>query len=207
MPETCTCGSQLPPDAVFCHKCGKPQREILVVESEAPTPPPLPPSTPVVLPPMESAPVNFRNMDAVKTSLMAAVLATFLFFIPYLNWLVAGYFAVFFYRRRTRQAVNIVAGVRIGWLTGLMTFAILAVLMYFSALVLRSPGVMDMVKVLAQKDNSVQQMVGILQNGPQMIGLLATMFVFVTFLSMTGGLLGAVLTGRVSPRPRGGNTV
>ena len=156
---------------------------------------------------MESAPVNFRNMDAVKTSLMAAVLATFLFFIPYLNWLVAGYFAVFFYRRRTRQSVNLVAGVRIGWLTGLMTFAILAALMYFSALVLRSPGVMDMVKVLAQKDNSVQQMVGILQNGQQMLGLLATMFVFVTFLSMTGGLLGAVLTGRVSPRPPGGNTV
>ncbi len=208
MPETCTCGSQLPPDAVFCHKCGKPQREIVVVESEAPAPPPLPPPTPVILAPMESAPVNFRNMDAVKTSLMAAVLATFLFFIPYLNWLVAGYFAVFFYRRRTRQAVNIVAGVRIGWLTGLMTFAILAVLMYFSALVLRSPGVMDMVKVLAQKDNLGPANGGHPAERPandRAVG--HQLFVFVTFLSMTGGLLGAVLTGRVSPRPRGGNTV
>ena len=23
--EFCTCGAQLPPDARFCHKCGKPQ--------------------------------------------------------------------------------------------------------------------------------------------------------------------------------------
>jgi hypothetical protein len=204
MPETCTCGSQLPPDAVFCHKCGKPQREIAAVESEAPAPPPLPLPAPVVPAPVGSAPVNFRNMDALKTALMAAVLATFLLFLPYLNWLAAGYFAVFFYRRRTRQSVNIAAGVRIGWLTGLMTFAILAALM---VLVLRSPGAMEMMKVLAQKDGSFQQMLGIMQNGPQLAGLLATLFVFVTFLSMTGGLLGAVLTGGVNPRPRGGNNV
>ena len=25
VPEYCTCGAQLPPDARFCHKCGKPQ--------------------------------------------------------------------------------------------------------------------------------------------------------------------------------------
>jgi len=28
MPDNCTCGAELPPDSLFCHKCGKPQREI-----------------------------------------------------------------------------------------------------------------------------------------------------------------------------------
>jgi hypothetical protein len=64
-----------------------------------------------------------------------------------------------------------------------------------------------MIKVLAQKDNRFEQWLSLTQNGSQMAGMLAGLFVFVTFLSMTGGLLGAVLTGRANPRPRGGNTV
>ena len=36
MPEFCSCGSELPPDALFCHKCGKPQRELQEVAVEAP---------------------------------------------------------------------------------------------------------------------------------------------------------------------------
>ena len=46
MPETCTCGAQLPPDSLFCHKCGKPQREI--AEPEV--------LTPVILAPVTAAP-------------------------------------------------------------------------------------------------------------------------------------------------------
>ncbi|HMD71204.1 MAG TPA: zinc ribbon domain-containing protein, partial [Bryobacteraceae bacterium] len=137
MPEVCTCGAQLPPDAVFCHKCGKPQREIVQVETQ--TPPAPPPPIPAMETPREFAPVSFRNMEVVKTALMAAVLATFLLFLPYVNWLAAGYFAVFFYRRRTHQPVGIVAGVRIGWLTGLMNFAILTIILVSWVLMLRNP--------------------------------------------------------------------
>ena len=68
MPEFCSCGAQLPPDARFCHKCGKPQRaEILVEEEPEPTaiqearlPPPSAP-TPAAL--------NFRNPVAVRVGL------------------------------------------------------------------------------------------------------------------------------------------
>jgi hypothetical protein len=200
MPEFCTCGAQLPPDAVFCHKCGKPQREIVQVETVAPPPPP-PPAVPALEPVREFAPVSFRNMEVVKTALIAAVLATFLLFIPYVNWLAAGYFAVFFYRRRTHQPVDIVSGVRIGWLTGLMNFAILAVILTCWILILRTPEALDMAKVMAQKNSQFRELLGVVQNGPQLFGLLATSFVFVTFLSMTGGLLGAVLTRHVNPRP------
>jgi hypothetical protein len=97
--------------------------------------------------------------------------------------------------------------VRIGWLTGLITFAILAILMLCAVLMLRVPGVLDMMKVLAQKDHTFEQSLSMMQNGPQLAGMLAGFFVFITFLSMTGGLLGAVLTGHINPRPRGGNTV
>jgi len=34
MSEFCSCGAQLPPDALFCHKCGKPQRELVAPEPE-----------------------------------------------------------------------------------------------------------------------------------------------------------------------------
>jgi hypothetical protein len=156
----------------------------------------------VVPAPVESAPVNFRNMDALRTALMGALLATFLSFLPFVNCVAAGYFAVLFYRRRTRQTVNIISGVRIGWLTGLMAFPMLAAVM---ALELHSPSFLEMMKT-TQKDN-LQQILSIIQNGPQLTLLLAMSLVFITFLSMTGGLLGAVLTGRPNPRPPGGNTV
>jgi hypothetical protein len=140
-------------------------------------------------------------MEVVKTALVAAVLATALFFIPYVNWLAAGYFAVFYYRRRKRQPVDIIGGVRLGWLTGLMSYAIPAAFLICWILLLRTPEAMDMAKLMAQKNASFREMLGIVQNGPQLFGLLVTSFVFITFLGMTGGLLGAVLTRNADPRP------
>jgi len=204
MPEFCTCGAQLAPDALFCHKCGKPQRDVAAVEPEVLPPPPPPP---VVEPPkVDAAPVNFHNREALKVALLCAILSMFLFFLPYVNWVAAGYFAVFFYRRRTRRTVNIAAGVRIGWLTGLMTFAIMAILTAGVLLMLRVPGVMEEMKRMAQNNSWFQQSLDLTQNTSMMAASLAGGFVFVTLLSMTGGLLGAVLTGAVTP-PRGGKTV
>ncbi len=82
MPEICTCGAQLPPDARFCHKCGKPQREEIVVEpveAFAPQPPPL----------VEAAPLqalNFRNPIALRVGLLAAGLLCLLMMIPGVNY-------------------------------------------------------------------------------------------------------------------------
>jgi len=76
MPEFCTCGAQLPPDALFCHKCGKPQRELVVPETHIPEHAefalPLAPSA--VNP--EAAPMNFHNRVAVRIALLVAVIAT-----------------------------------------------------------------------------------------------------------------------------------
>ena len=126
MSESCSCGARLPPDAVFCHKCGKPQREILVPEIQilepvqSAPPPPLRPEPP---------PLNFQNRAAVRIALLVAVSATLLSISiqPFISWAAAGFVAVFFYRRKTGSLLNVNAGVRMGWITGLLMFALWAV--------------------------------------------------------------------------------
>src|SRR5260370_36269576 len=110
MPEFCSCGAQLPPDALFCHKCGKPQRELVVPETVAPVaPPPLPQVQPRPVPP----PVNFHNGVALRIAILVAAMATLLsLFLPFLTWLAGGFFASFLYRRKTGP-LNVGAGVRL----------------------------------------------------------------------------------------------
>ena len=195
MPEFCTCGAQLVSDSLFCHKCGKPQRDI--VEPEPPAPQPeaiaLPPPVPT------AAPLpTFRNPVALRIALMIAVFATFLSFLPYLNWLAAGYFAAFFYRRRTGSRLNLVAGVRMGWITGVLMFAITAAL--FTAFVVlfnaSSGNAIFQAQIKSMTDPRVQEMFKIIQNRTDVALLLMQLFVFVTCLSMAGGALGAKLAGR-----------
>ena len=76
MDERCTCGTYLVEDAMFCHKCGRPTREIpnlggaAVVEAAIPAratiPPPLPEGPPEI---------GFNNHVAVRTALLAVRLA------------------------------------------------------------------------------------------------------------------------------------
>src|SRR5271157_613131 len=125
MPEFCTCGAQLPPDALFCHKCGKPQRELVIPETVAP--PPVAPPELRTQPRPEPLPVNFHNGVALRIAILVAATATLLSFLPFLNWLAAGFFAVFFYRRKTGSLLNVGAGVRMGWITGILMFGLSAI--------------------------------------------------------------------------------
>jgi len=74
LPEYCTCGAQLPPDARFCHKCGKPQYDYPAIEDERvePVPPPAVAAAPVVQPPLE---ISFHNRLAVRIGFLAALMA------------------------------------------------------------------------------------------------------------------------------------
>src|SRR6478672_606925 len=139
MADFCTCGARLPDDALFCHKCGKPQRDILVPETVAP-----PPSEPLIVPNIvvrpELAALNFRNPVAIRIALAAAAVATLMSFVPYLNWLAAGFFAVFFYRRRTGHMLNMESGVRMGWMTGVIMFGMMALLLTISLLFFQAAG-------------------------------------------------------------------
>lgn len=165
-------------------------------------------AAPPVAPRYEPAPMNFRNPVAVRVAALVSVGASALFFLPYVNWLAAGYFAVFFYRRKTGASLNVGAGVRIGWMTGILTFAILAVFFSGFVVLLNSGGMREIFE--AQMRNSpdprIQQVLSMVQNVPEVLGVLANCFIFTTCLSMAGGALGAKLVGHSNP-PRGGNIV
>jgi hypothetical protein len=207
MPATCTCGAELPPDALFCHKCGKPQRDIVTPEIERNTftateqaaPPPF-----VEPPPL---PLDFSNPIAVRISLLAAISATLLsFLVPILNWLAAGFFAVFFYGRKTGSRLDVRAGVRLGWITGWLTYAFAAIV--FSAELLPdaisgklAPTILEQMKNFSNQDPAtVQQMTHLMQTPQGIVALvlfgLVFLFVFVMCLTMAGGALGAKMVGR-----------
>ena len=116
---------------MFCHRCGKPQVELPVVE-EAPPPPP-PPIAPVSAPP-QPAGISFRNRLAVRIGLLAAALASLLTSLPmpmFLNvvWMLvclvgSGFFAVYLYERKSGEDLSTVMGARMGWITGIFCFVI-----------------------------------------------------------------------------------
>ena len=210
MPEFCTCGAQLPPDALFCHKFGKPQREIVAPEIEpntypAATPAPVVAQTPGVQKP-QPLPLNFHNPIAVRIALVAAVGAMVLSLLsptlPPPSWLAAGFFAVYLYCRKTGFRLDVLAGIKIGWITGLILFG-------FSAFQFMAQQLPDALaghpgKTLFEqmKSSPLQDptMMHLIQSEPGAVIFLflVTMFVMVTCLSMAGGAIGAKLVG--SPR-------
>jgi hypothetical protein len=134
MAEYCTCGAQLPPDALFCHKCGKPQRELVAPEIEANTygaAPVVATAAPPPIPQPQPLPLNFHNPIAVRIALVAAVSATMLGLLlprmPFVSWLAGGFFAVYLYCRKTGFRVDVASGVKIGWITGLILYGLFAI--------------------------------------------------------------------------------
>ena len=201
MPDFCTCGAELPPDARFCHKCGKPQRdEPVVVEPPAAPPPPPPPAEPL--------PIGFRNPLAFRIGFFSALLAlllTLLLAPAFPVWLTAaGFLGVYLYRRRSGESVSTRSGARMGWLTGLLTFFVFglpAVFVWFEQI--RTP---DYVKQMRQQLSSwalpaardrliatMQTPVGI---ASQVLILLATLFVLLTPFPLLGGVVAAKVLGR-----------
>jgi hypothetical protein len=205
MPEFCTCGAQLPPDALFCHKCGKPQREILAPSDEqaAPSEELAPPASPSYIPSAlrDSLPLNFHNAAAVRIGLIVAACSTLIFFIlPFLNWAVGGFLAVFLYRRRTGSLLNTGAGMRMGWITGVLAFVL-----YIIPFAIQIPRMNSMMaerlrSMQGQDPVLIEQMTRFFQSAPgtaMVIGFsLMVMFLIITFLSMAGGALGAKVVGR-----------
>ncbi|MFB3825971.1 MAG: zinc ribbon domain-containing protein [Bryobacteraceae bacterium] len=213
MPEYCTCGAELPPDARFCHKCGKPQGEqsMLAPEPEAPRaePPPPPPA------------VSFRNPIAVRVGFTVASAAALLSWLPLVNlgfviwWTLAGFFAVYLYRRRTGQQLSIRGGLQMGWITGMLTFAIMTVLFTASMVPLAaakggfSAVFQQQIRSMAQNDPNFEQAARLFQTpagvATVLIFTLALFFAMIMFLCTAGAAVGAKLIGR-GGSPRAGYT-
>ena len=202
MPEFCSCGAQLAPDALFCHKCGKAQRELVAADEEKPALEYVAPA-PIARP--QPVPLNFHNTVAVRTAIPVALAAALLglTILPVLPWLAAGFFAARFYRRKTGSLLDVGGGVRIGWITGIMMFGIWTVVWTAVALPAAISGRLvasfqEAMKNMPWQDpTTVKQMTQMLQTGEGMatvvIVFFIMLFVFIICLSMAGGALGAMV--------------
>ena len=203
VPDFCTCGAQLPPDARFCHKCGKPQWEEPVALEETPDvaeeilsaapPPPLP----------ESEPVTLRNRYAVRSALLAS-LAAFVLLAPLgalglLALIAGGAFAVFLYHRSTRQPVSVANGARLGWITGLFMFVLL-LLMFTASVALEPTFFSDMEKQLMENSTmpqaELQQALQMLRTPLGIGAMVLGMFLSATLPTALGGAISAKFFGR-----------
>jgi hypothetical protein len=196
MPEYCTCGAQLPPDALFCHKCGKPQRDLAPVEpaAESQAQQPSPTFVPPVSAPRYVMPVSFRNPIALRTALFVGVAGGLINdILPLVAWLAAGFFAVFFYRRKTRDRLNVAAGMRLGWLTGIIMFTMWGVV--FAAMGMSGNLASQVSKLPYFTDPAYQQMARSMTSGPGLLLPLAFGFIIIICLSVAGGALGAKSVG------------
>jgi hypothetical protein len=203
VPEYCTCGAQLPPDARFCHKCGKPQREEDFVVEEQPiivAPPPPPPPLAA-----EPPPISFRNAIAVRVALasgipmflVSAIAGPLALAVP----VAGGFFAVYLYRRRTGERMTVLAGARLGWISGIIVFAIVTVVLTLVMLMLSQPDFVQSMRDQMAKMSSVSQeeltkRIDMLRTPSGLaLGLLET-FLSYTLLTALGGAVGAKLLNR-----------
>ncbi len=82
------------------------------------------------------AEISFHNWLAVRIGFIAAACAVIVCMIPIpLVWLrlpiafvAAGFLAVYLYSRRTGQVLSLRSGARMGWITGVFSFAIVGIL-------------------------------------------------------------------------------
>jgi len=210
VPDSCTCGAILPPDARFCHKCGKPQFDYPNVEESVQLQPEAPALELPVAPSLSE--ISFHNRIAVRAGFVAALAAVILFMFPLpfpfarllFAFIAAGFLAVYLYRRSTGQALSIRGGARMGWITGIFSFTIVTVVFTAAIVAISSQGGIaaylrlhrdQLVANGAQSDAFVQALDDPAALAGGMLFLLVMLFAILTILPTVGGALGAkVLT-------------
>jgi hypothetical protein len=204
----CTCGALLPPDARFCHKCGKPQYEMPVIEEEAEAPA-AEPVPPVAAEPPKPTGISLRNPAAARAALGAGAITSLLMMVPLpaliqILWqllmvVAGGFLSVWLYQRRTGNHLTVGSGARLGWITGIFAFLIMMVMFTLSVLLLAAgEGVQQSFREMLSMRGSpeVAQQFDALINSPGglgflLFGMLLTSFIMLTILATVGGALGA----------------
>ncbi|HXR35906.1 MAG TPA: zinc ribbon domain-containing protein [Candidatus Binataceae bacterium] len=202
MPDFCTCGAQLPPDARFCHKCGKPQYDYPGLDVEVAEPEAIPP-----LPALPPAPpeIGFHNRMAVRIGFLAALSAVVLFLFPLpfpflrlmIVLLAAGFLAVFLYSRRTGQMLSVRGGVQMGWITGIFSFILVSLIMTAALVAVSNRGgLANFLKSQFPANDARSDTLAQALNDPTalaggMVFAMLMLFVVLTALPMIGGALGA----------------
>jgi len=208
----CTCGAKLPDDALFCHRCGRPLRELVPPqpeESETTAHEEATPVEPVAVPPAEPPVINFHNGTAVRVGFLAAALVQLVstlsaaagasLLMP-LVLLGGGFYAVVLYIRRTGTGLSVLNGARMGWITGIFSFVIMTV--FFTAGIAILAGSDQLLKAYKESAQSLglpadaaDQIQKVLADPGAFalsIGIgLAFQFLLLTALCSMGGALGA----------------
>jgi len=195
----------LPPDARFCHKCGKPQYDEPLFETVES--PPLPP--PAVSAPAQPLRVDFHNSMAVRVSALSAFLINFLSVFPMPTPLVVvwrlvlllggGFFAAYLYTRRTGNALSIRGGAQMGWITGIFCFVISTVLFTIGVVgIAAEKGLSQVFTEMANQTGSPELAAQFQQifASPASVAtvvliILVALFIFLTAIPAVGGALGA----------------
>ncbi len=209
VPDHCSCGAELPPDAKFCHKCGKPQFELPAIE-ESPLPVVEQAEAKTELPPE----VNFRNRVAVRIALLSAALASLLISLPmpmllnviwiFVSLVGAGFFAVYLYNRKTGVELTSRIGARLGWMTGIFCFVIATIFFTITVIAVSMQGGLAAfyskqmgAEGVAKAD--VEQFLQILESPSGLATILLfsilLLFVFFALLPTLGGAMGAKVLG------------
>jgi hypothetical protein len=200
--------------AVFCHRCGKPARELLPEEvpleavAAAPSE-----AAPVPLPQPKTMPVSFHNIVAVRIGLLVASVASMLDALPFIDTLFvvwsagAGFAAVWLYRRSTGQSLSVRGGAKLGWITGVLNSVIVMVLLTLTFVASASEVsafLHQQFKATAAQDPARYAQAMAFFDSPYAIVLAVLMFGLMVFIVFTGacvagGALGARFTRKISP--------
>jgi len=116
-------------------------------------------------------------------------------------WLtVAGFLAVFLYRRTTGQRLSVINGARLGWISGIFGFAIVTVIITLLVVALSEPSVVAMMREQAKArgipDAALNQIIEMLHSPSGITGALGQFFLLFTILPAFGGAVGAKLLDR-----------
>ncbi len=212
MEEICTCGARLVPDALFCHRCGRPLRPLIAeeepAEQEESPPPTVPEPDRVVIAQAVVEPevnVDFRNRSALKSCLLAACFS--LVFIVLLSPIGSGilfpfvlfgggWIASYLYGRNSAIPVNVRSGAALGWIAGLFTFLIM--LVFITLLFMMLAGNPEFVQLLRDssgkygaRTEDVAQLLDLPKHPDKLALGLGLNFVQLTVFSSLGGLLHA----------------
>ena len=199
-----------PEDARFCHKCGRPLYEMVVVEEETPVQPPPVPAAPPAAPE-----ISFSNALAIRVSLIAAGLAVLVLPLvtmamqalgPLSSVVVAGasgFFSVFLYRRRSGLTPSVVSGARLGWITGVFMSVVLLLLATAMIVLMTNQDFLSALRAQKDAQPQVEELLKLAER-PEQLGLTMVLSLLVTSVTVSmmasvGGALGAKwLDGRHS---------
>jgi hypothetical protein len=154
-------------------------------------------------------PIGFRNAQAVRIALLAGMLLILVWGVgstiaPALSplWLIlGGMISAFIYKLRTGQRLSAIGGARLGWISGIFGFAIVAIMLSLMAgAILHDPTAMQSVRDqfarAGRTSADFDTFVAALHQPSNVLAMLALSFLLFTVLSAFGGAIGARLLDR-----------